>query len=138
MENRDKLPVQTSTKLLITPEGDSYLSKYTDGPASDTALKFALSKLSAAFPQLDKEFLVLLASEIRDSAMTTNQLHDAVTFTIRNVHFPKIADILGYDRKVKLYKYYEIVKFVHEGRKMSDFEIFDKEKKLWIEKTDKL
>jgi hypothetical protein len=88
-------------------------SLYKDSTASDDDIKNAIAKLLCAFPMGNKEdearFFAILASRIKANAMSKKRLDDAVNNLIDNYKYPtiKIADVIGYDKRVRLYTYQE-------------------------------
>lgn len=95
------------------------LSLYNDELATDDEIGNALELLSAAFPMQDTavagKFFVLLANRIKANKMTGKRLSDAVANLLDNHHYAsfKIADIISFDRREKLYTYSEVLREVN-------------------------
>lgn len=103
------------------------ISKYTDALATDSEIGNALQMLSVAFPMADKQvagkFYLLLANRIKANKMTGAQLRDAVGRLLDSHPYAtiKIADVVGYDKREKLYSYTEVLREV-SARGRWDFE----------------
>lgn len=94
------------------------ISKYTDAVATDSEIGNAMEMLSVAFPMTDKQvagkFYLLLANRIKANKMTGAQLRDAVGRLLDSHQYPtiRIADVVGYDKREKLYSYSEVLREV--------------------------
>lgn len=94
------------------------VSKYTDALATDSEIGNAMQMLSVAFPMADKQvagkFYLLLANRIKANKMTGAQLRDAVGRLLDSHQYPtiKIADVVGFDKREKLYSYTEVLRDV--------------------------
>jgi len=111
------------------------------GELTDNTLAFGLKKLSAAFPQLEPIFFNLLTERIKVNGFTDERLIDSINFLIDNFTYPKpsIANVISFDKRIKLYDYDEVAKLV--TNKETRFENFAKIRRngtlFWIKKTDK-
>jgi len=76
-----------------------------------------------AFPALPKGFYDVMSEMIQDEGFTDERLNDAVKNVIKTCVYPTptIANILSWDRRIKLYNYKEVCDYIDEGGKMSDF-----------------
>ena len=97
-----------------------------------------MSRLSIAFPEMSKEFFILLAEFVIKHNFTAKRLSDAVDYVITNFPYKRlnIADIIRFDKREKFYTYNEMCTIVHkEGISTSCFEMQEIDgKKLWRRK----
>lgn len=91
------------------------LSLY-QGSLSDRGVAKNIRKLQSAFPKQSKEFFNMLAERLIANGFTDDRLTDAVNNVIDNFKFKElnIADIVKFDKKMKLYNYKEACKLVTE------------------------
>ncbi len=75
-----------------------------------------MRKLQSAFPKQSKEFFNVLAERLIANGFTDERLSDAVNNVIDNFKFKElnIADIVRFDKKMRLYNYQEACKLVTE------------------------
>lgn len=80
--------------------------------------------LKQAFPQLPVGFYNILHDMIRDDGFSDSRLMDAVKHVIKTCIYPTptIAQIISYDRRVKLHTYVEVCTMIEKGYRMDDFE----------------
>ena len=143
MENLpDKKQPQQSLQKLSTntihwsSDGDAYLSLYDSmpEPLSGKTVARELARLAKAFPHLEVAFFDILSEEIKSLGMKDQQFVDAVSYVIRNIEWPKVSNILSYDRLVRLYSYNEMCDMVcNNGYSQSQFFFFNK---LWGLRSD--
>lgn len=79
-----------------------------------------------AFPKMENEFFNLLSERVRANKFTTKRLNDAINHLIDNFNYKElnIADIVKFDKKVKLYSYNDVCKMVSKGEaSFTDFAI---------------
>lgn len=79
-----------------------------------------------AFPKMGNEFFNLLSERVRANKFTTKRLSDAINHLIDNFNYKElnIADIVKFDKKVKLYSYNDVCKMVSKGEaSFTDFVI---------------
>jgi aspartyl/asparaginyl-tRNA synthetase len=83
---------------------------------SDIGVARSMRKLQSAFPKQSKEFFNVLAERLIANGFTDQRLTDAVNNLIDNFKFKElnIADIVKFDKKMKLYNYKEACKLVTE------------------------
>lgn len=69
-----------------------------------------------AFPQAQASFYKILSERIRDKAIPDQRLKDSIDNLIDNFHYPvpTIADVIGFDRKMKLLTYRDMTKLAPE------------------------
>ena len=91
------------------------ISQY-QGSLSDRGVAKNMRKLQSAFPKQSKEFFNVLAERLIANGFTDERLSDAVNNVIDNFKFKElnIADIVRFDKKMRLYNYQEACKLVTE------------------------
>ena len=64
-----------------------------------------LRKLKAAFPKLENDYISVIAERIQENGFTEERLKDAVAHLIDTFRYPNptIADVIGFDKRVRLY-----------------------------------
>ena len=118
MENLNKLSqllpeVQNSVKLSrqsVMQKECNEISLYSGEPANKDQIFSASQKLIAAFPDVTVDFVILLTERFIDNKFTAQRVKDAINHIIDNSPYkrPAIADIISFDRKVKLFTHSEI------------------------------
>jgi hypothetical protein len=115
--------IQQTSEESLRPE--FYLSLYRDlPPARGDEIANECSRIQAAFPQLPPTFFLILTQRIVEKKIPIRQITDAVNNLIDNFRFPTptIADIIGFDKKVKLFSHAEVVAMLPKGYEFTDFE----------------
>lgn len=91
---------------------------------------------------MEKDFFSVLAEYIVKDNMASDRLSFAIDNVIRNFKYKQIsvADIVGVDKRIKLYTYHELVEMVTAGKaRFEDFPIIEvKGKKFRISLEDKI
>lgn len=125
---RESLP---STLARTTQENS--LSVYR-GNLTTKAVIVESKKVKAAFPQLPQGFYDVLADRLKANKFTDQRLQDAVNHLVDNFRYPTptIADIVSFDKRIKLYTYSQVAERVNSGRDMRDFGKI-KDQKLWMD-----
>jgi hypothetical protein len=101
-----------------------------------------LRKLKAVFPAIENDFISVLSERLKSNEFTEKRLKDSIGFVIDNFEYqkPNIANIISFDKKIKLYTHNEVCLLVtgHEAS-FEDFAHYRKNGTLfWIKKTDKI
>lgn len=98
--------------------------------ATQEEIKSEVRKLMAAFPDVTNDFLIVLIERMIENKFTKERVKDAISKTIDTNPYkrPSIADIISFDRKVKLYTYSEISAKCYPG-----YSAFDHFKKVEID-----
>ena len=80
-------------------------------------------KLKKAFPNLPEGFYDILLERVKETGFTDKRLKDAIDTLIDNFIYPTpaIANIIGFDKRVKLYTYQEVCDMIPQGYKFEDF-----------------
>ena len=86
------------------------ISVYTDPVATVDEVTGQLKILSMSFPDIDNDFLAVLTLRLIANGFTKDRLNDAIGAVIDACHYkrPSIAEIVSFDRKMKLYTYNEM------------------------------
>ena len=76
-------------------------------------------KVKKAFPELPSDFFEVFQDMIKSEKFTDERLMDAVDNVIKTCVYPKptIAQFISFDKRVKVYKYPDIVKMVDDDPK---------------------
>lgn len=103
------------------------ITLYNDNPACDELIATELYKLKVSFPDLSNDFISVLSERIKVNNFTDKRLVDAIGNVIDNFQYkaPKISDIIGFDKRLKLYTYHEVCEFVHNGESFEDYPIYE-------------
>ena len=119
-------------------DNTSEISIYSGSVASQSEIKSEVKKLMAAFPDVKTDFLIVLVERMIDKKFTKERVREAINHVIDTNPYkrPSIADIISFDRKVKVYSYSEIASKCYPGYSAFDhFETIDIEgRKRYIEK----
>ena len=103
---------------------ENSVSLYRGEPASVNEILTSMNRLAASFPRMGNDFFNILAERIRANNFTSSRLRDAVNYLIDNFSYKElnVADIIRFDKKVKLYTYRDVCNLVSKGEaSMSDF-----------------
>ena len=81
--------------------------------------------MQQCFPQTPPGLILILSQRIVDKKMPAAQVTDAVNNLIDNFKYPvpTVADVVGWDKKVRVYTHQEIVDLIPKGY---DFTMFEK------------
>ena len=120
-------------KGIIRSDDKVFRSLYRDERASADDIANAIMKLSTAYPLADKEesarFFALLTNRVAENGFTKKRLDDAVNWLIDNFRFKNIniADVITFDKRVRLYNYQEYCSAIYHNRNLSeDFTTYGK------------
>ena len=119
-------------------EGGKYVSLYKDEIATVDDVKVALAKLASAF-KLEKPFLSMLAEALIRNSFTRKRLSDAVNSLIDAHTYPSftIADVIRFDKKMKLYSHADVCNLIPSGYTFEDFEhVWINGKLYWKKKNE--
>jgi hypothetical protein len=124
-QKESHVPALQSSKRLIRRNDEGFcLSLYDGAKAEPVEIAQAMTKLKIAFPKMDVAFFDVLAEAIDDCDFTTERLRDAVKHVLYNFRYKElnVADIVSYDRRVKLYTGAEFMNAQMQGIHRSKFE----------------
>lgn len=107
-----------------TETNELQISLYVDNLAGPKEVAIAVKKLSTAFKNEGKGFWNLLAERIMANNFTEKRLADAVGNVLDNFRYKElnIADVISFDRRVKLYSAREYMDAQSSGIHMTEFE----------------
>lgn len=123
-----ELRLQTgSCNLAILPDGRAIRSvdentcevtTYKGQPANETEISDAVSTLKMCYPAMKAETMSILCSRWRDERWTAQRITDAIKNLVDTCRYPtfQIADIMSFDRPMKLYTYGGYCWLIAEGR----------------------
>lgn len=119
-------------------ERTTEISIFTGTVASESEIKSEVKKLIATFPEVKTDFIIVLVERLIDKNFTKERVKEAINHVIDTNPYqrPSIADIISFDRKIKVYTYQDIVSKCYHG--YSAFDHFEKieieGRKRYIEK----
>jgi hypothetical protein len=76
-----------------------------------------IKKVKKSFPSLLAGFYDVFSDRIKENRFSDSRLNDAVNHVIDNCIYPTptIAQFISFDKRIKVYKYPEIVQMVEDG-----------------------
>lgn len=114
------------------------ISLYTDEKATINQIKSEVRKLSAAFPDIDNDYVIVLFDRLLANGFTKQRVYDAISYVVDTCHYkrPMIAEIVSFDQKVKIYTHAEMCAKCYPGHASDDFfkMIELNGEKRWVEK----
>lgn len=126
--------------ILKGDSGEKSISLYNGVEASPQEVAIAMSRLKTGFPKMENAFFNLLAERVIGNGFSENRLKDAINEVLDNFRYKEltIADIIKFDKRVKLYSYNEVCALVSKGTaSFSDFETREINGEYYrIKKTD--
>jgi hypothetical protein len=104
-----------------TPKNE--VSVYVDDIADSDYVKSQLKKLIAAYPKVTNDFIILLTERVIDNKFTKARVRDAVNNLIDTFVYevPKVADIVSFDRRIKVFTYTDLCDKVERGERFDDY-----------------
>lgn len=112
LDNEEMKLMESFRQSLNQKESSSQseLSIYKGEIASKEEIKTEVKKLIAAFPEVTNDFLIILIERLVENGFTKERVKDAIGHTIDTNPYkrPSIADIISFDRKIRLYTYNEV------------------------------
>jgi hypothetical protein len=102
----------------------------------------AIKSLRGAFPKMGDDFFGLLYKRIGANEFSAQRLDDAITNVIDNFRYKElnVADIISFDKRIKLYTYNQVCTEVGDGRaSMDDYKrivIPGRDKSYYAKKVD--
>lgn len=103
--------VETLPKII-----DGEISIYHGETVTNDCLIMQIGRLKTVFPTTKPEFFAILSERVIANGFTEERLKDAVNKLIDNFRYKdlNIADIVGFDKRQKLYTWQEVYK--EDGR----------------------
>jgi len=114
---------QLQESLAVIQKNDNYsISIYNDDLTLDCVVSEQV-KLANAFPGLKKEFFDILSNRLKENGFTDKRLRDSINYLIDNFTYPipTIANIISFDKRVKLYNYLQLIEKINEGDKWGNY-----------------
>ena len=119
------------------------ISLYKGSIISDESIVRYSVKIRQAFPSLEPGFYNILLEMAKEENFTDERFRDAVHNVIKTCIYPTptIAQFISFDKRIKVFKYHDIIKMVDDG----DHNAFDRYKRVemdglpeavWIHKND--
>ena len=129
MEQLPRKYSEQSINIFQSKDSPDEISLYK-GPLTGPVLFRNVAKIQSAFPSLPQGFYDILTERLADTGFTDDRLNDAVNNVIDNCIYPTptIAQFISWDKRVKVYKYPEIVKMLDDDPKA-----FDRYKRIEME-----
>lgn len=122
--------------------GELGLSLYQDTYATPDDIARAVKKLTMTFPKMGGDFFDVLYERIDKNKFTKQRLEDAVNNVLDNFRYKElnVADIISYDKRVRLYTYTQICDEIANGRATTDdYNRVERDGKgYWVKKVDLL
>ena len=119
---------QSSLNTLATEQdNDGSISLYT-GVLTPQCVVSASIKLKNTFPALPKGFYDVLNDRIKEKGFSDQRLMDAVNHVIDTCVYPTptIANIISFDKRIKLYTHNEVLAIVDKGGSFDDFKVIER------------
>jgi hypothetical protein len=104
---------------LILDKGE--LSLYRGSLTTNCVIQNTI-KIKSSFPALPEGFYEIFSDRIQDCGFTDERLNDAVNNVIDTCIYPTptIAQFISWDKRVKVYKYPDIIKMLDDDPKAFD------------------
>jgi hypothetical protein len=102
---------------------------YEDDIATINTIAKEVVKLKKSFPQMEQGAIEILTERLLANGFTEQRLKDAIADVIDNFKYkiPNIADIIQFDKRVKLYTYNEAYMEIEKGAAVwEDFRIIER------------
>jgi len=108
------------------------ISVYQGVPASGLVIARETAKMQVAFPKLESTFVAVLTERIIKNNFTEQKVKDAISYLMDNFHYqtPTIADVISFDKKIKLWSYEDVCEAVSQNKTS-----FDSFYKHWVGDT---
>jgi hypothetical protein len=120
-------------------KGEMSISTYTDRLATKEEIAVGMAKLCSAFPKMESGFWSILAERIVANNFTQERIKQSVEYVLDNFQYKElnIADVIKFDKRVKLYTGNEFMNAQSKGIPPSEFEKREMEGKIyWVLKED--
>ena len=123
---------------MVSERGEMSISVYSGKLNTPTYIE-GVKKIKAAFPNLPAEFYDILSDRVKAQGFSDERFIDAVNHVIDTCIFPTptIANFIGYDKKIKLFSYWEMTnKEPGSWDYFKPVRIPDREKPVWVHIED--
>lgn len=100
------------------PNKLSEITIYQGETASPLVLAQETAKIRVLFPKVDELYTAILIERLIVNGFTEKRVKDAIAYLIDNFKYqvPSVADIISFDKKIKLYSYNEVAEMVTENK----------------------
>ena len=126
-------------KIILNENNELSINIYTDKQAERKEIANKIAELCIAFPKMEEGFWTILTERIVANNFTAERLKNAVDHVLDNFQYKElnIADIIKFDKRVKLYTGHEFMSAQASGISPNDFEkrVIENET-YWIKKID--
>jgi len=130
----------TESKVQRSLNGELALSLYSDTCATPDNIAKAIKRLRSAFPKMGNGFFDILYERLVKNGFTGQRLEDAVNHVIDSFQYKElnVADVVSFDKRVRLYTYTQICDEIANGRATTDdYERVERDgKNYWVRKVD--
>jgi hypothetical protein len=112
---------------------------YVGAAASAAEVAVQVARLKVAFPKQPELFFNILAERIVAHRFTARRLEDAVNSVVDSFRYKElnVSDVIGYDRRAKLYTANEFMRAQMEGERPDEFEKrVVSGRAYWVKKSD--
>ena len=112
-----------TSSLQKSLQSTSTVSVYSGNLTNECLIK-QVKRIKDAFPSLHPGFFDVLTGALKDEGFCDDRLVDAVNRLVREFRYPvpTVSEIVSFDKRYKLYTYYEVIDKVNEGMKFDEFE----------------
>ena len=120
----------------MQPELKEEISIYR-GILTSQCIAHEIEKIQVSFPTLSETFFNILGERLVINKFNDARLKAAIGFVIDNFKYntPKIADIIGFDKCVKIYRYDDVLEALDKGKTWNYYSKIRKNGKLYYVKT---
>ena len=102
--------LQVYAPTTLSRQDKNEISVYKSGAVSPDVLASGIKMIAQSFPKLTKGWYEVLKEMMKDEGFNDNRFSDAVKSLIKNCPYPEptIANIIGYDKTVKVFTYSDL------------------------------
>lgn len=121
------LPVRTTDEISV----------YKPGKPSEDTLRWAAKTLVSCYPDTKTDVIRIICERLKAKDWTDERIKDAVHNLIDTHPYRSIspADVISFDKRIKLYTYSEVCNEVGKGASMKDYKKL-KDRKVWTTQAD--
>lgn len=134
------MSLQKSSQALSKTNDEYSITTYTGELTQENVVR-NFARIKACFPAISPEFYKVLMERIKEKGFSDDRLSDSVNNLIDNFQYPNptLANILSFDRKVKVLDYNQVCALI--GKQEASFDnfskIFIREKMFYVRTSDK-
>ena len=139
-KERAGMSLHKSSQALSKSNDEYSITTYTGELTQENVVR-NFARIKACFPAISPEFYKILLERLKEKGFSDERLSDSVNNLIYNFQYPNptLANILSFDRKVKILDYNQVCKLIgkHEAT-FNDFsKIYIDEKMFYVRKSEK-